>query len=680
MKLFTLILSRIYEYTTVCIVIGSPLFFIPKTIFSPEATYHITMMVLITIALSAYVVHSLITKSWHHFSKIEFVSYIIFFIAIVLSSLFSRDVHTTFFGEGLLSTSGASLLSLPVVIYLVRALRDTLRRKLKYIMMIVLGLSAFIFVAGLIFAGNISTIARQFFSGFSGSLSFVTYLGIFVLICFFFTKKLMIPITQKAIIVVTAIVFVSWLISFTYQDSVRPNFVSTITVGKDVMIHDGPFGIGAGNFIRAWQLYRPDSVIASQYFGYEFTQGADTMSTFFVIIGILGLLSFLTLVLSALYGTYLSYKETEKGIDHFILGIITIVLLYFACLSWLVPFSYSLLITWMVVAGLGIARSKLTEYNTSKHIAFILVPTAILFIFNTFFIFEKVNAFLYFGKAQTAPSVNESINFIKQAEESYAFDGFYRAEVEYIIQANRSLFSSTNISTDDIQKEYIKKTQSAINAALSAVKINPDNYQNYVSLGRAYEMAIPFSKNVQYINAKNAYEQAVKLYPENPYLYLMLARLEASTGNKDGAQSELTQALQKKRNFADALYLMSQLSASNQKIDEAISYALEAIKNAPNDPTVYTQAGLLFYGKKDYQNAITSLKTALEKDPNNENIAYFLSLALINGGRPDIAKPMVEELIKRNPGDAALSSLSKYLTTLLPATVATSSVPVVNKK
>jgi tetratricopeptide (TPR) repeat protein len=142
----------------------------------------------------------------------------------------------------------------------------------------------------------------------------------------------------------------------------------------------------------------------------------------------------------------------------------------------------------------------------------------------------------------------------------------------------------------------------------------------------------------------------------------MLARLEASAGTKEGVRVQLTEAIKKKNNFADALYLMSQLEASESKVDEAINYAIEAVKAAPNDPLVYIQAGLLFYGKRDYQNAVFALTEALKRDQNNANVAYFLALALRDGGRADLAKQIGEELLLRNPGNADLQAFLDSLT------------------
>jgi tetratricopeptide (TPR) repeat protein len=152
----------------------------------------------------------------------------------------------------------------------------------------------------------------------------------------------------------------------------------------------------------------------------------------------------------------------------------------------------------------------------------------------------------------------------------------------------------------------------------------------------------------------------------------MLARLEASAGTKEGVRVHLGEALSKKQNFADALYLMSQLEVSEERLEEALAYAVEAVKAAPNDPNVYIQAGLLFYAKKDYQNAVAALDRALALEPANANTAYFLALSLRDGGQVDIAKQIGEELLKRNPGNADLET---FLASLEAKTGTATSTP-----
>lgn len=667
MKFLASFFTRLYQYATVFIIIGSPLFFIPGTGFQPEVTYYLTMMSVVAVALVSYAVSALLTRTWHTVSKLEFISYVTFVLAIVLSVAFARDQRIALFGEALDPMSGISLLALPAIVYLVRNLPDSLRRKVKYVLAVVLGVSALILVISLMLSGTFVDGLKQIFSGFSSAASFAVYLGIFVLGCFFFAKKSRLETKYKTAVIISGILFLAWIVSIAANDAIRPNFASSFTVGESVLLHDGLFGIGAGDYDRAWQLYRPESVIASPYFGYEFSGGFSTVTTLFTTVGIIGLLGFLLLTLMALYSTWKSYKQMEHGEDKTITGFLALILAYLFIAAWVIPLSYALLVVWMVVAGLGLAKARLNEYHPSKKVAFVMVPLAVLLLVNIGIITQKTRALLVFSNAQKVLSASgptdEVGTLIKKANSVYAYDGFDRAYIEYVIAAERVLVSSTANDQEALKSAYLDKAQTAVNAGLDAVKLNSGNYQNYVSLGRAYELAVPFDKEGGYTNAKKAYEEAVKLYPNNPYLYVMLARLEASAGSKEGVRVQLTEALKKKQNYADALYLMSQLEASDQKIDEALAYAVEAVKNAPNDPLVYIQAGLLFYGKKDYQNAVTALNTALEKDPNNANVAYFLALALRDGGRPDLAKAIADELLKRNPQNQDVQALETSLTT-----------------
>lgn len=673
MKFLTLFLSRLYQYATAFIVIGAPLFFIPRTGFAPDVTYYVTMTLLVVIALFSYVATALITKSWHSLSRVEFVAYFAFSLAVILSVLFAKNPRFTLFGEAFDQTSGAALLSLPVIMYLVRALPDSFRYKLKLILVAMLSISALTFVTALMYNGALTNFTKQLFSGFSSPISFAVYIGLFAVACLFFVFKGSIPKKHKIVIAITGFLFFAWALALSSQDGVRPNFTSTLIVAKNVMINEGVFGIGSGNFTRAWQLYRPQTVIASPYFGYDFSQGSSTMTTFLVTVGIVGLFAFMLLILSALYSTFVSYRQNPTGKEHFILGLLTVVLVYFVLVAWTLPLSYAMLVVWMVVAGLGLAKARLSEYHPSRKIAYLMVPLTLILMVNMFVTINKVRAFSLYNKAQAVGQTQDVAPYIEKAIAIYPYDGFYRIQVEYFIQANRNLVSTASQDQEALKAAYLENAKKAVDAGLASVELNPNNYQNYVSLGRAYELAVPFDKEGGFDRAKKSYQEAIKLYPENPYLYVMIARLEASAGTKEGVRLQLTEAIKKKNNFADALYLMSQLEASDSKIDEALNYAIEAVKSAPNDPLVYVQAGLLFYGKKDYPNAVYALKTALEKDQNNANVAYFLALALRDGGRPDIAKQIGDELLRRNPGNADLEAFLKSLNLQVPATATTTS-------
>lgn len=676
MKLLTRFFTRLYQYATIGVVVGAPLFFIPKTGFSGDVTYHIAMMLLVFVALFSYVFVATVTRTWHSVSKLEFISYFVFSLAVVASCLFSKTPSILFFGEAFNQYSGAALLTLPVVMYLVRTLPERMRHILKIVILAALSLSAFAFVMALIIGGNALSVTKVLFSGFSSSLSFAAYIGLFSVACFFYVRKGKLKKRYKSAILITGLLLLAWAVTLSSQNSIRPNLTSTLTVGKQVLVEDGLFGIGAGNFARAWQLHKPQDVINSAYFGYDFSQGSDTMTTIFVTLGLVGVIAFMLLTLSALYSTIISYRQNREGREHIVLGLLALTSIYFISVAWIVPLSYAMLVMWMVVAGLGLAKARLTEFHPSKKLAYLFIPLALILGVNAVGTINKVRAFSYYNESQKMTKIEDAEALVTKATQVYPFDGFYRVLVEYAITSNRNLVSTDSKDQEALKNTYLAKSQKAVDAGLAAVKLNQNNYQNYVSLGRAYELAIPFDKEGGFNNAKKSYEEAVKLYPENPYLYLMLARLETSAGTKEGVRTQLTGALKKKQNFADALYLMSQLQASENDIEGAIAYAVESIKSAPNDPATYVQAGLLFYGKRDYNNAVLALKTALEKDPNNANIAYFLALALRDGGEPALAKPLADELLRRNPENA---DLQKFINSLTPTVVPPPAKPATKK-
>ncbi len=90
MKFLVPFLTRLYQYATVLLIVGSPLFFIPGTGFAPEITYYVAIMILAAVALASYVVVALMTRSWHSVSKLEFISYFTFSVAVLLSVAFEQ--------------------------------------------------------------------------------------------------------------------------------------------------------------------------------------------------------------------------------------------------------------------------------------------------------------------------------------------------------------------------------------------------------------------------------------------------------------------------------------------------------------------------------------------------------------------------------------------------------------
>ena len=81
------------------------------------------------------------------------------------------------------------------------------------------------------------------------------------------------------------------------------------------------------------------------------------------------------------------------------------------------------------------------------------------------------------------------------------------------------------------------------------------------------------SKGSPYDNAKAAYERAAALNPTNPTLPMVMAQLEIAQGNGAAAEAELTKAIGLKRDFTQAIFLLSQLKVQLGKAREALEAA-----------------------------------------------------------------------------------------------------------
>ena len=657
--------NLIYKYLTAFVIVASPLFFIPGTPFTPEATYYLVIITAITLALISYVLSSIFSGSWHKVTRFEIGAYALLAIAFLLSALLARDPKAILFGNDVNSFSAVSLLSLPAIVYLVRSLPDAFRKNLKHILVTVLGVAALLFLSVFIYSGTFTTYLSQVFGGLTSTLSLAVYVSLFAIISLAFAIKSQMKSHYKAAIFIAAATIITLVMGIVAQSGdIRPNLKSSFVVAKETLLHHGVFGIGSGDFTRAWQLYRPQTVVESPFFDLEFFQGSGTIPTFFTTIGIFGALVFIAFILGALYLTYLSYRKEENETEKRITGLLLVAQTYLIVMAFVVPVSYSIMILWMVIIGLGLGKATITEFHPSKAMFYVMAPVAILLSVHMFLTADKTSALLTYADLtkMSNAGTKEVEAKIDEAIAKHPLDLFYRAKLENAINEARNVAASTTEANQaEMRTAYEAAAEKAVSAGLAAVKVNLYNYQNYVSLGRAYELSLPFDKEGAFDRAKKSYEEAIKLYPENPYLYIIMARLEAAGGTAQGIRTHLTEALKMKQNFADALYLMSQLSASEEKIDEAINYAVSAIQSAPNDPAVYVQAGLLFYGQKNYQDAVTALQRALELDPNNGNIAYFLAVSLKEGGRSDLAKEIGLELKKSNPDDVNLDAFLKSL-------------------
>jgi len=204
--------------------------------------------------------------------------------------------------------------------------------------------------------------------------------------------------------------------------------------------------------------------------------------------------------------------------------------------------------------------------------------------------------------------------------------------------------NDSKLSPSEAQQQFQAALSNGIAAATAATQLSPNNFQNWVSLASVYQTVVPLKIDGAYQNAKDAYAKAAALSPSDPTLDYALAQLEIAHGDLAAAVTDLTNAIGKKRDYTQAILLLSQLQVQQGKAQEALQAAEAAAYFAPNDQNVLFQVGILRSGTGDYDGAIQALTHAVEVNPQYANARFFLAVAYAAKGQLPQAEAQLEAI------------------------------------
>ncbi|HEY0979605.1 MAG TPA: tetratricopeptide repeat protein, partial [Candidatus Paceibacterota bacterium] len=163
---------------------------------------------------------------------------------------------------------------------------------------------------------------------------------------------------------------------------------------------------------------------------------------------------------------------------------------------------------------------------------------------------------------------------------------------------------------------------------------------------------VPLNIEGAYDNAKTAYDTAIALNPTSPVLPYAVAQLEIARQNPEAASEALMQAISLKRDYTQAIFLLSQLEAEQGRAREALEAAEAAAYFAPNDPVVLFQVGILRSANNNNAGAIQALARAVELNPQYANARFFLAVMYAIAGQFPQAAAELEQVAALSPENA----------------------------
>lgn len=463
--------------------------------------------------------------------------------------------------------------------------------------------------------------------------------------------------------------------------SVRPSWQSTFTVAQNVYATQNIFGSGPGTFGAEWLKYRDPALNSTVFWNIDFFSGIGFIPTSFVTTGLVGAAAWVVFLLLfiALGLRMLIKRAPEDAYIRYVAILSFIASLYLIAIAIFGVPSPVLLMLAFVFVGIFASTTRFATRGVQWGIIFARSPRlgfVIVLFLMTVLLASVAAAYVLAGRYiatnqlasagaslaagdldKASQSVQNALSFSQSAAAHQIEAGIANARIGQIL-------ASTTLSPEAAQKAFQESLSSGITAGLSATRLNPADYKNWIALGTLYARAVPFRVSGAYEGALSAYGKAKALNPTNPQILHILAQLDIAQNNIKGAKENLKAAIMLKQDYTAAIFLLSQLEVQDGNVRGALDAALAAAYFSPNDPNILFQIGVLRAAQNDLAGAREALSAAVSANPKFANARYFLSAVYAKQGDMESALAQMKEVAAMSSDNAKavatqLSSLEK---------------------
>jgi len=461
---------------------------------------------------------------------------------------------------------------------------------------------------------------------------------------------------------------------------VRPSWSSTFNVAKDTMkegVKNMVLGSGPNTFLYDWMKYKSTAINSTIFWNVRFTSGVGLVPSFLASLGVLGALAWLFFLCLIVYYGFKAISQSSNDSAKVFLMATFLGALYLWVFSIIYVLNNFLLALAFLLTGLFFAVCTRSQKTSFKEISFVnnstvgfisallIVLLMIVGVASFYLLFQKYwSAYTYttglvafnrdgnLGEAED--KILRAIRFDEQ-------DRYYRSLSEVGLVKVSRILNSLDLSPDEARAQFQNTLSFSVQSAKKAVDLNPVDSANWTQLGRVYESVIPLNIIGSSELALDAYRNAAEKSPQDPRTFLSLARVKRQSGDNELAREYLILALQRKRDYSPALYLLAQIEASSGNVDQAILATEQARLFAPNDIGILFQLGLLYYQADNFDRARTVFERAVTINPNYSNARYFLGLIYDFQGRSLDAIEQFELIEQLNPQNTEVKTILRNL-------------------
>ncbi|MDH4154602.1 MAG: tetratricopeptide repeat protein, partial [Nitrospira sp.] len=161
--------------------------------------------------------------------------------------------------------------------------------------------------------------------------------------------------------------------------------------------------------------------------------------------------------------------------------------------------------------------------------------------------------------------------------------------------------------------------------------------------GRFYEAQRRLSE------ARQAYERAVAVAPNEPEPLLSLVKVEVALGEVARARTRLESILASRKDHPFAHGLLGEVLSQAQQYDEAAHHYQEATRVNSTWVTPWIDWASLSLSQKKPDVAVRIVQEGLAANPDSEELYMVLASAYSLQGQPDLAAAAYEAIVRLNP-------------------------------
>jgi tetratricopeptide (TPR) repeat protein len=337
-------------------------------------------------------------------------------------------------------------------------------------------------------------------------------------------------------------------------------------------------GVGQGNFQFAFTTGKPKEFNNTEFWNTRFSSPSNYFFQLVIETGLLGLITYIFIIIGIIKQRKL-YKSGRMYIGILSsLGIIFIEQIFF-------PSDFlQLFLLYTLLALLALKLTGKTR-SINSHIAKIILRITGVFaiIFLTLLVFRVYRAEYYIKKSLTAFNENN-------IQKVYAYQRVGIASNPYIdkyhvIYSQTNLALATGLSKSAQAGENKENItfflKQSIAEAKEAVLANPTNSKNWENSTFIYgELISQIEESEKYFI--ESYTKTKQLDPLNPAIRLQGARIYKDSGNTEEAIQELSEAIQLKPDYVEAVITLALVFKENNNNQSAIEMLELASKMVPN--------------------------------------------------------------------------------------------------